>query len=116
MVRFATVALLAVVLFAPAASAQVIYVQSPAPVVTYSPPVVYTPPVVEYAPPVVTVPAYRYSYYAPAPVTTVYSVPATTVYAAPVYVPGAVTTRSYVGFGIFRPRGVYTESYYTPWP
>jgi hypothetical protein len=34
--------------------------------------------------------------------------------AAPV-IPGAVTTRSYVGLGIFRPRGVYTQSYFTPW-
>jgi hypothetical protein len=30
--------------------------------------------------------------------------------------PGVVTTRSYVGYGIFRPRGVYTESFYSPAP
>jgi hypothetical protein len=126
MVRFASLALLSLALFAQAASAQHVIVYSPPPaVVTYSPPpvTVYAPPVVEYAPPIVTVPAYRYSYYAPAPVTTVYSVPATTVYSVPattvysapsVYVPGTVTTRSYVGLGIFRPRGVYTESYFTP--
>jgi hypothetical protein len=29
-------------------------------------------------------------------------------------VPGVVTTRSYVGLGIFRPRGVYTETYVLP--
>ena len=61
----------------------------PPPVVTYSP-----PPYVTYSAPYVT--------YAP-------------TYSAPLYVqPGVVTTRTYTGFGIFRPRGVYTESYIAP--
>jgi hypothetical protein len=49
---------------------------------------------------------------------TVYSAPvASAVYASPtvISVPGTVTTRSYTGFGIFRPRGVYSESYFTPY-
>jgi hypothetical protein len=72
---------------------------SPAPVVTYSSPPVVTyssPPVVTYSSPVVT-------YSSPAPVVT---------YAAPA--PGYYATRSYYGFGIFRPRGWTTESYYYP--
>jgi hypothetical protein len=79
-------------------------VVSPPPVVTYS----YYPPATVYAPPAVSYYAPAVSYYAP---TVAYSVPSTVVYAPPV---GTVTTRSYYGFGIFRPRGWYTQSYYTP--
>jgi hypothetical protein len=118
MVRFAAIALLTMALVSASASAQIVYVQSPPPVF-YSPPVtVYSAPVVSYyAPPVYYAPPasqVTYSYYAPvapAPVT-VYSAPA---FVQPV-VPGAITTRSYVGLGIFRPRGVYTQSYWTPLP
>jgi hypothetical protein len=80
---------------------------TPPPVTTY-----YTPPTVAYYPPVTSYYAPVTSYYAP---TTSYYAP-TTVYSAPaaVAVPGAVTTRSYYGLGIFRPRGLYTQSYYTP--
>jgi hypothetical protein len=63
-------------------------VYSATPVVSYSAPVVsYSAPVVSYSAPVVT-------------------------YAAPVAVvrPGVVETRSYYGYGIFRPRGYYTET------
>lgn len=76
----------------------VVTYSSPAPVVTYSPPpvVTYSAPVVTYSAPVVT-------YSAPAPVVT---------YAAPA--PGTYTTRTYHGFGIFRPRGTYTETTYQP--
>lgn len=67
-------------------------VVTPAPVVTTA----YYAPVVRYYTPTV-------SYYAP--VTTYYAPPVST---------GVVTTRTYYGYGIFRPRGVYTQSYYTP--
>ncbi|MCI0377211.1 MAG: hypothetical protein L0215_06385 [Gemmataceae bacterium] len=109
---------------------------APTPVVTYSyypAPVTFAPaPVTTYfAPAPVTTsyyaPAPVTSYYAPGPVTTSYYAPApvttsfyapTTVYSAPVtgaiVTPGVVTTRSYVGLGIFRPRGVYSQSYFTP--
>jgi hypothetical protein len=110
------------------APARVVY---PAPVVTYSSPaVLYSSPVVTttYASPapiVVSTPApvVSYSYYQPP--TTVYSAPAvvsppTVVYSAPATVvqtpaPGVYTTRTYTGFGIFRPRGTYTETYYSPY-
>jgi hypothetical protein len=127
MVRFAALTLVTMALVCASASAQVVYVQSPAPVVyappvtvysspvvTYSSPVVSAPVVSYYAPPVYTAPPVTYSYYPPvatAPVT-VYSAPAVV---QPV-VPGGITTRSYVGLGIFRPRGVYTQSYWTPYP
>jgi hypothetical protein len=99
-----------------AATAQAQFVQvysppvvvAPAPVVSY-----YTPVTTYYAPPITTsyyTPAVTYSYYPP---TTVYSAPAA-VAAPAVVAPGAVTTRTFVGYGIFRPRGVYTQSYYTP--
>jgi hypothetical protein len=70
----------------------------PAPTITYyapAPTVTYASPTVTYASPAVT-----YSYYP----TTVYSAPA-----------GVVTTRTWHGHGIFRPRGTYTQSYYTPY-
>jgi hypothetical protein len=51
-----------------------------------------------------------YAPVAPAPVT-VFSAPAVV---QPV-IPGTVSTRSFVSFGVFRPRGVWTESYFTPW-
>jgi len=124
MFRIATFAFLALGLTASVAPAQVYYVRSPrvvypapvvysAPVVSYSAPVVYSPPVVSYSAPVTyTEPVTTYSYY---PATTVYSAPATTVYSAPVvYTPGVVTTRSYYGFGVFRPRGLYTQTYVLP--
>ncbi len=101
---------LAAVTAAPAA-AQVVFV--PEPVAVAPPPVVTTfaapavVPSISYA-----VPAHSY-YAAPAAAYSFY--PSTTVYSAPVAVPaGSVTTRTYQGFGIFRPRGTYTESYYTP--
>ena len=130
MFRIATLSLLAIGLSASLAPAQYVIVQPrrafysspavvysspfvtysspvvtyPSPVITYSSPVITSEPVVAYSSPVVTsAPLVSYSYY-----------PATTVYSAPVAVPGVVTTRSYVGYGIFRPRGVYTESYVWP--
>ena len=76
---------------------------APRPVVSYYPPVTsfYAPSVTTYSPPVAA-----YSYYPP---TTVYSAPTAVV------APGVVT-RSYVGYGIFRPRGVYTQSFYATGP
>ena len=92
------------------------------------PPPVYRPPVVTYSSPA---PIVNYSYYAaPAPVYSapVYAAPVTSYYAAPVYaapvtsyyapapvVGGSYVTRTYTGYGIFRPRGTYTETYYSPW-
>jgi hypothetical protein len=126
--RLAVVALVLGV-FALASPAQAQFIQ------VYSPPVYVAPPTVSYYTPVTTyaAPVYRApvtSYYTPAvtysyyPSTTVYSAPAYTTYSAPAYTtyaapaavvaPGTVTTRSFVGYGIFRPRGVYTQSYYTP--
>ncbi len=133
MIRLAVLTLAVLGLTAGVAPAQYVVLSSPPPVVTYSSPVysspvyvqpapvvttpsavVYSSPFVTYSSPVVSyssplvgysTPAVSYSYY-----------PTTTVYSAPggVVVPGTVTTRSYVGLGIFRPRGVYTESYFTP--
>src|SRR5262245_57946911 len=76
---------------------------APAPVTAY-----YAPPVATYYIPPVT------SYYAPTPA--YYAPPAVAYsYYAPAYAPAAVvTTRTYYGYGVFRPRGVYTQSYYTP--
>jgi hypothetical protein len=125
--RFMTllgVALLSYALLPAAAHAQVVYVQ---PARTYVAPVVVTP-AYYYSPPSVTTyssptysyyPSTTYSYYPPT--TTVYSYtpsPAVVTYSAPaqVVVPatGVYTTRTYYGYGIFRPRGYYTETYYTP--
>jgi hypothetical protein len=129
--RFMTllgVALLGCALLPAAAQAQVVYVQ---PARTYVAPVVVTQPVVPayyYSAPSITTyssPA-TYTYYPPAtysyypPATTVYSYsgsPAVVTYSAPATVvpaAGVVTTRTYYGYGIFRPRGYYTESFYTP--
>src|SRR5688572_19436392 len=88
-------------------------VVAPAPVVSYYPAPVYYPPVVQttYYQPSVSWYAPNVAYSAPV-ATTVYSAPvvATTVVAAP----GYVTSRSYLGYGVFRPRGVYTSYYYNP--
>jgi hypothetical protein len=119
------VAITSIALVSSAAQAQYI-VQS-------SPPVIYTQPApAVYYPQTYVVPSVRYSYYPSAPVVTysapqvvTYSAPPVVTYAAPVVTyaapvatyaapAGVVTTRSYYGYGIFRPRGYYTESYYTP--
>lgn len=111
----------------PAARAQ--YVVYPprvlAPAVSYS----YYPATSFYYPPTTYsyYPATTYSAYAPV-ATSYYTAPVypapfvsyyqpVVTYSAPaaVYAPGAYTTRSYVGYGVFRPRGVYTESYYNPY-
>jgi hypothetical protein len=67
----------------------------------------YSAPLVPYstysAPPVVT-----YS----APIVG-YSAPIVT-YGAPVLRPGVVETRTYYGYGVLRPRGVYSETRYWP--
>jgi hypothetical protein len=129
MKRFAPllVALLGFALLPTLAHAQVIIVQ---PARMYVAPVVVNPPVVTSsyyvapsAPPVTVAPSYSYysgpsvvTYSSPAPLVT-YSSPAPLVtYSAPaaVYVPSRVETRSYYGFGILRPRGWYTETYYRP--
>jgi hypothetical protein len=105
----AAVALGVLAVALPARAQYIVYSSpaAPAPVVSY-----YTPVTTFYAPPVTTfyAPAVTYSYYPP---TTVYSAP---VYSAPtaVVAPGTVTTRTFNGYGIFRPRGVYTQSYFTP--
>jgi hypothetical protein len=134
MIRLAVLTLAVLGLTAGVAPAQYVVLSSPPPVVTYSSPVysspvyvqpapvvttqsavVYSSPVVTYSSPVVTysspivgysTPAVSYSYY---PTTTVYSVPTGVV------VPSTVTTRTYRGFGIFRPWGRYTETYVTPY-
>jgi hypothetical protein len=65
-------------------------------------------PVYSYSAPVVSYPAPVVSYSAPV---VSYSAPVVT-YAAPAAVlrSGVVETRSYYGYGIFRPRGHYTET------
>ncbi len=119
------------------AQAQVIYVQ---PARTYAPPVIVTQPIVQSyyyapsAPPAVTyAPSYSYysgppvvSYSAPpvmtysAPPVMTYSAPSVVTYSAPPVMtysapaPGYYETRSYYGFGVFRPRGWTTETYYRP--
>ena len=117
--RFMTVlgvALLGYALLPTPAQAQVVYVQ---PGRVYAPPiVVVSPPPVYYVPAPVTTynSSVTYSYYPPA--TTVYSAPAVVTYSAPatyvVPITGVITTRTSYGYGVFRPRGYYTESYYTP--
>ena len=119
--RFMTmlgVALLGYASLPATAQAQVIYVQQP--YRTYSAPIVVPQAVVPtyyYAAPSVTTfsaPA-TYSYYPST--TTFYSAsPSVVTYSAPVFVPaaGVYTTQTYYGYGIFRPRGYYSETYYTP--
>jgi hypothetical protein len=96
------------------AQAQFVQVFSPPVVVAPAPVVSFSPPLATFSPPPVTTsfyaPAVSYSYYPP---TTVFSAPAA-VAAPAVVAPGTVTTRTFVGYGIFRPRGVYTQSFYTP--
>ena len=112
-------ALLAYALTPAAAQAQVIYVQSGRP---YAPPIIITQSGYYgapsyYAPPITTYrSSYSYSYYpptttyyAPRPIVS-YSAPATYVGTAA----GVVETRTYYGFGIFRPRGYYSESRFYP--
>jgi hypothetical protein len=91
-------------------------VVAPAPVVSYYPSVSYYAPATSYYAPATSYYAPVTSYYAPAVSYSYY--PPTTFYSAPAAVVGAgtVTTRTYVGYGIFRPRGVYTQNYYTPGP
>ena len=119
--RFMTVlgiALLGYALLPTAVQAQVIYVN---PGRTYVAPIVVAPPVVQsYYPPSITTysSSATYSYYPPTTVYS-YSAPAVVTNSSPptVVAPaGVITTRSYYGFGIFRPRGYYTESHYTPLP
>ncbi len=74
--------------------AQVSYYQ-PAQVAYSAPVMAYSAPVVAYSPPVMTYSAPVVAYSAPAP--------------------GTYTIRQTTGYGIFRPRGVTTESYYTPY-
>jgi hypothetical protein len=104
------------------AHAQVIIVQ---PGRTYVPaPVYVNPPVVSssyyvapsVSPPLVTYSSPTYSYYS-GPSTITYSAPPVFTYSAPtaVYLPAPrLETRTYYGYGIFRPRGWYTETYYRP--
>ena len=118
--RFMTVlavALFGYALLPTAAQAQVIYIQPARTYVAIAPPVVssyyYAPSVTTYSS------SATYSYYPPA--TTVYSYAApTVVYSAPpMYVvpaSGVITTRTYYGYGVLRPRGYYSQSYYTPLP
>ena len=112
-VPFLALALLAGALAPSFAQAQVVYVQparayyvAPAPVVrSYVVPqssVTYAPSYSYYSGPPIVVQS------APAPVVT-YSAPATIMVPA-----GHYETRTYHGFGIFRPRGTYTETYYRP--
>ena len=114
------VALLGFALLPTLAHAQVIVVSPartyvPAPVIVNTPVVTssyYVAPSV--TPPVTVTPTYSY-YSAPSVVT--YSPPPVVTYSAPTAVllpAGRIETRSYYGFGILRPRGWYTETYYRP--
>jgi hypothetical protein len=100
------------------AQAQVVYVQSGRP---YLPPVIVAQPAYYvtpsyYAPPVTTYSSgYRLSYYPPTTTVYSYSAPSVVTYSAPpatylVPATGVVETRTYYGYGIFRPRGYYTET------
>jgi hypothetical protein len=117
----AAAVILGVFVSATSARAQFVVYSSPAvlaptPVVSYYTPVTTYPVTSYYAPAVTSYysPAVTYSYYPP---TTVYSAPTVvtpTVVTPTVVAPGTITTRTFTGYGIFRPRGVYTQSYYTP--
>jgi hypothetical protein len=119
----ASYAILSVV-FPAAANAQVIGVEFARPYTpvyvqpSYLPPVYVNPPGVVYSSPLIA-PSYAstISYYPQTAAVYTYSAPP--VYAAPVQyaapASGVVTTYSYRGYGIFRPRGVYTQSYYSPY-
>jgi hypothetical protein len=132
-------ALAAYAILPAAAQAQVVIVGRPAyyqqpvivsqsyypPVVTYSaPPVVYSSPQVVYSAPQVVYSAPQVVYSAPQ---VVYSAPQVSYYAAPQSVvtysapvtyaapaAGVYTTRTYYGYGILRPRGYYSQTYYQP--
>jgi hypothetical protein len=114
------IALAGYALLPSAAQAQVVYVQ---PGRVYAAPIVVAQPVVPsyyYAPSVTTYSSSAsYSYYPPS-VSYSYSAPGVVTYSAPaaVVVPsgGVITTRSYYGFGVLRPRGLYTKSYDPPLP
>ncbi len=110
-----TLALAGGIFFPASAAAQVVQNPYPPPIIVNpapAPSITYCPPV---APRVSYYPAPTITYYQP-PVT-VYSPPPAAVYVpAPTYVttPGTVTTRSYLGLGIFRPFGVNRDVYYSP--
>jgi len=88
------------------------YAPAPAPsTITYYTPSAPIQSTVTYYPP--PPPTVTYSYYPP-PVTTVYSAPAPVYAPTTIVSPGYVTTRSYLGLGIFRPFGVNREIYVTP--
>ncbi len=124
-------------------SAQAQYVQMfSGPIVTpqamYASPSVVTPQATFYAPGPISYPARvvvpqaavtSYSYYPNNSFVTPQSLPATVTYSPPPLVsyaapptfvqspspaPGLYTVRTYNGYGIFRPRGTVTETYYTP--
>jgi hypothetical protein len=113
-----TVALVGYAVLPTIAQAQVIYVQPR----TYAPPIVYAPPVVQTyyaAPPITTYSApATYSFYPQSAPVYSYSAPPIVTYSAPaayvVPATGVYTTRTSYGYGIFRPRGYYSETYYTP--
>ena len=122
--RFMTLAAFALAVSAvlsTAAQAQLVQVQVGPPVI-YSQPVVpaYYYPAPTYVAPSVSyysAPRVTYSYYPSAPSVVTYSAPPVVTYAAPVtYVApaGYYETRTYYGYGIFRPRGYYSETYYRP--
>lgn len=98
----------------PASTTVTYYSPAPPPTtVTYYPPSTFPTTVTYYSPaPQPTTVTYYPS--SPPPATTVYSLPAT-VYIPTTFVsPGTVTTRTYVGLGIFRPFGVNRDTYVTP--
>jgi hypothetical protein len=82
---------------------------------SYLPPVYVNPPGVVYSSPIIA-PSYPSTLSVYPATTTVYSYYAAPVYAAPAVVPasGVYSTYTYHGYGIFRPRGTYTQTYYTP--
>jgi hypothetical protein len=124
--RFLTLfsAALAVCVLAPALAQAQIYIQ---PGGVYAPPFAvtqsYYAPSYYYAPPVSSYHSsyypQAYSSYYPQAYSSYYPqsysyYPSTTVYSAPaaVVTPGYYESRTYQGFGIFRPRGTYTQWYY----
>ena len=78
----------------------------------YVPPVYVNPPgVISYYPPIAPSYAASISTYPQSTVTYSYYAPPAAVLAP---VPGVYTTRTYYGYGIFRPRGYYNETTYAP--
>ena len=117
---FRSLTTLAVLLAATASSQAQYIVLSPQPVFAqpvFAPPVFAAPqPIVNfsfYSPPAQVFPAPVTSFSSPVFVqpTVAFSAP---VVAAPV-VGGTFVTHTYTGFGIFRPRGTFTETYFRPW-